>query len=162
MTPEQKFVAALLEPLADLETALVQLIVGRRVSNAQGVTLTTLGRLVGQQRLGGVDEETFRRYVNARIAVSRSNGVEEDLITVAVLVVGDPTITFTFINRGRGSYTLRVDQPITASVASTLHSLVQQATAAGVRLVLEYGVSPAFRFDSGPGFDLGHLAGQIG
>ncbi len=53
---------------------------------------------------------------------------------------------------------------LTSDQASTLAKMLDAAHVDGVRLLTEFSEStPAntFRFDTGPGFDVGHLAGAI-
>lgn len=161
MTPEQKFTAALIRPFQTIEATAMQIIVGRRAAVAVGVTLTLLGKLVGQ-RLRVPDDDTFRRYVKAKIAVNRSNMTIEDILTVATLVVGDSGVTFTGINHGTGAFTLRVEGAITVEIADVLTQLLQRAAGVGIRCILQYTTGVRFKFDVGPGFDVGSLDIGVG
>lgn len=162
MTNEEKFIAALVRPLDRLETALQQLLLERNINTAYGVTLRKIGKIVGQ-RAQIDDDEEFRRYARATIAANKSNGLASDLIKVARLVVFDTHATIRADNVGGGRFRLVVaGMGITASVARILADLINEARGAGIRGVVEWSeVSPeeTFTLDSGPGLDVGHLAG---
>src|SRR5437870_5119087 len=67
------------------------------LANASGIWLDVIGKLVGQPRNGQVDAQ-YRLFLNARIAVNRSSGTIEDILT-----------TFAVLTAGLG-VTLRLDE----------------------------------------------------
>lgn len=148
-----------------VEAALQQLQFGRTIYNATGIQLDVLGHIVGQPRAGLVDSD-YRRYLLARIRTNRSQGTVEDLIAVSILILGDPNALIACTHWGKSSIIVEIrNTSVTDSVAAILLSFLQDAIAAGVRVVLHYsGSVPAntFRFDSGPGLDVGHFANSIG
>lgn len=149
-----------------VEDAGQQLITQRGLATAVGNQLDVLGRIVGLAR-NGLDDDTYRIYLGAQIVTLRSQGDVETLIKVAVLIVNDPTNTTIVVTRD-GTATIRIRVSSTVGIADDLAAILlsfeRQATAAGVRLIIQWGEVPdaqLFRFDSGPGFDQGRLAGAL-
>lgn len=162
--PQTALLRVLLEPAVELEGVMQQLLTQCDVNTAVGAQLDIVGKLVGRRR-HGLDDDTYRRHIRAQITVNKSSGTINDILTVASLIIFDPAISLLFDNRGQGSFELFVGTAITEELAQTVAAFVQRATAGGVRAIVHFGISDEaqwFRFDSGPGFDQGHLTGQIG
>jgi len=159
----ETLMSVLMRPFQRFENATIQLLTLRRVDTATGEQLNVLGRIVGQPRDGLVDVD-YRRYIRARVATNRSAGKREDLIRIARLVLNDSAARVHVAREGVATTTITIElAAITAAVATALISFLRDAVAIGVRLVLRYSLStPAttFRLDSGPGLDVGHLAGS--
>lgn len=149
----------------DVENALQQLLLQRWIDSAVGVQLDQIGKIVGQLRLGMVDDD-YRRFCRARILTNRSDGRWETLITIALLVLNESGITVTVTGEGTATIRVFANGAVTAGgVGEILASFMQLAVGGGVRVVTEWeesAPSATFRFDSGPGFDVGHLAGDEG
>lgn len=79
------FVYAFGVQLQELETAIFEVIDGRLLTNAVGVQLATLGRLVGEPRYGRTDDE-YRIAIRGRILVNRSVGRFSDLLKILELM----------------------------------------------------------------------------
>jgi hypothetical protein len=135
----QKMLRALLAPAAALQTAMLDVIAQTITENAVGVQLTEIGELVGRPREGVTDDDIYRRYVNAQISANKSDGLVEDHITVALLVVGDDDATIEVENTGAATTNIRVmGVAITEAVADVLVELIGKATADGVRAIVGY------------------------
>lgn len=160
----EKFLACLVTPFQSLEGALQQLLTERSVDTAVGAQLDVIGKLVGQVRNGMVDDD-YRRYVRARVSVNKSTGITEDIITVTDLVVYDDAAYYRVENQGTATVKLTIEETAVATVLATrLFSMLRDTVSAGVRLVLQYGISPAvewFQLDAGPGLDQGKLVGAL-
>lgn len=160
----EKLVANLATPFQSLEAALQQLLTERSIDTAVGAQLDVIGRIVGQPR-NSLDDETYRRYCRARIATNKSNGTIENLITVTNLVVYDDDAYYEIDNQGAAAVVVRInDISITADLANIVIKFLQDTVSAGVRVILEYGISDPnnwFRLDSGPGLDQGHFVGAV-
>ena len=164
LTSTEKALVAWLTPIAKLEQALVDVITKRTVDNAAGAQLTVIGELVGRARNGVTDDEIYRRYVRAQIATNKSDGTIKDTLTIARLVLGDPTKALTNRNEGAAAFVLSVSGGIPESVAAVLIEMIALGASTGVRSILEFATVPdaqVYRLDSGPGLDQGHLATQI-
>lgn len=161
----EKLVATLATPFQSLEAALQQLLTERSIDTAVGAQLDVIGRIVGQPR-NGLDDDTYRRYCRARIATNKSNGTIENLITVTDLVVYDDDATYKLTQEGNATARLRIaDIAITTELAEIVFAFVQDAAAAGVRIVVQWtesAIEDTFTLDAGPGLDVGHLAGSFG
>ena len=161
-----KLLTGLLESANDLESTLLALLVQRNVSNAIGAQLDVLGRIVDEDR-NGLSDDDYRRFIGAKILVNRSSGTFPELIRIAAAIVAQVGAFYYVTQEGTATIRLRVSSTtgITDSLAGILFFLERLATSAGVRLVVQWGDvadSALFRFDSGPGFDVGRLAGAIG
>lgn len=157
----KKMVTALITPFATLETALLALLTQRSVDTAIGAQLDVLGKIVGEVR-NGLDDDDYRRYVRARVLANRSQGVSEDLIKIAVFILGVTTPGTIFIHTvSDASLILEIfNVAVTTAEAIALQDMLQDAVSAGVRLVISYPAvvnTGVFRLDSGPGLDVGHL-----
>ena len=138
---------ALVRPFQTLETAQQQLLLERSVDTAIGTQLDTIGRLVGQAR-EGLDDDTYRRYIRARIRTSRSRGIVEDLITIARLVVDDVVASVVVDQQGIATVVLRIeDVTVSETVAEAAITFLRVAVSAGVRLIFEHSEgTPAATF----------------
>lgn len=155
--------ATRLERWQMLSDVLNDLLIKRNIFNATDAQEDLIGRIVLQPRIG-LDDDTYRRYLFARIAVNNSNGHVEDVIRVARLIVNDDDARIVVTQPGIAAMTVRVaDVAITDDTAAVLIDLLSEVPIGGVRITLEWTtVSPEdlFTFDSGPGFDVGFLAGS--
>lgn len=160
----EKFLACLVTPFQSLENALQQLLTERSVDTAVGAQLDVIGRLVGQPRNGMVDAD-FRRLVRARVSVNRSTGNVENILTVTDLVVYDDLAYYKVENQGTATVKLTIEEIAVATVlANRLMGMLEDTVSAGVRLVVQYGISPPaewFRLDLGLGLDQGKLVGAL-
>lgn len=138
----QKAIRALLSPANDLEIAMQQVLTLRSVDNARGAQLDVLGRIVGRARQGIADDEVYRRLVRAQISANKSDGLIEDILTIARLVVNDPDATMVLRNEGIATYTLSVEGiALSDEIAGVLMELLLKATSAAVRVILEYSTA---------------------
>ncbi len=151
MTNIAKLLRALLAPSQDLENALQQLLTERGIDNAVGAQFDILGSVAGQPR-NGLDDDTYRRYVRARIMVHRSSGNIEDVLRVADLFVYDDDAVYVVDNQGAAAYVLRVNGiALPDATAALLAQFLQTASSAGVRVIVEYSAedpSTWFQWDT--------------
>lgn len=92
------FCTAVLGPQAQsIEDAIQSLVAILDIDNAGGVVLDLIGRLVGQPRSAGVtqDDATYRLYLKARIAASRSEGDPESIYAVFALLYAGAKLCIT-------------------------------------------------------------------
>ena len=156
--------SALAAPSQPIENALWQLLTQRALSTGIGAQLDAIGALVGQPRNGLVDAD-YARYIGARIAVNDSDGRVEDLITISRGVLNNAAAVIRVQPEGTATVIVRIHAiAVTLALGTILSGLLDAGVAGGVRLLLEASASvPAntFTFDSGPGWDTGHLAYAI-
>jgi hypothetical protein len=159
--------AILLAPFNELETAFNDLLLNRTIDLAVGDALAVIGRIVGQPAIGDAigDDDVYRKYIKARAAANRSDGTGEDLIAVCALVLDGTGANVRLYREGPATQIVEIDDvAITETVATVLLYFLQAACSAGARVLLRYALSPpasVFRFDSGPGYDVGHLAAGV-
>lgn len=81
--------AAILEEVQELETAIVESVEKRYLANATGWALEQNGKLVGRpkpslgQPGGGTDYSTYRALIYAQIAANKSTGTWPDIYNIA-------------------------------------------------------------------------------
>lgn len=162
----QAVLSAFASPVQALEDALQALLTERAIDTAIGQQLDDIGAKVGQPR-DGLDDETYRRYVRARIATDRSHGQFEDLIAVARAVLVDPDLVVTTSQEQIATVIVRadgvslVDGLDYTSLAEAALTFLRDAVSAGVRLIFEWSpgiVDDAFTMATAAFLD-GPLAG---
>lgn len=145
----------------EVEAALLSLETERLLETATGDQLDVFGDLVGQAR-AEADDATYRLRIKARVRVNRSNGRGDELLAIFRLVV-PAGATLRLSEYEPTTIVLRVETyAIADELRDVLLVFMRKAKAAGVRAVMHWSESPSsatFRFDSGPGLDVGHLAG---
>ncbi len=152
-------------PAQALESALWQLLTQRQVGTAIGAQLDALGKLVNAARNGASDAD-YPRFIKAQVSTNSSKGRIEDLLTIAKLILNNSAAVT--VAKPEGTATIRVSTlnvAVTASTAAIVYSFLSQAVAAGVQLIYQWStVAPAstFRFDVGPGLDVGALSSELG
>jgi hypothetical protein len=160
----------LLTPFNEVEQAYNDLLRNRSIDTGVGNSLDIIGRIVGQPRIGLAigDDDTYRRYLRARVLVNRSDGSADDLIGVVQAALSDyaPALNVhvypgDVVGTGIAMIVVQLEGVfINDTIATVLLDLLRAAASGGVRVILRYGVSTyanAFRLDSGPGLDVGHL-----
>jgi hypothetical protein len=157
---------AYLDEVQILETAIDGVRSSQTIDGALaigGAPLDALGALVGQAREGR-DDDSYARHIRARIAVNRSQGLVEDILRIARAILPDHgAYAFVLTKHPPKMFALFVDGAMASiSEASDLASFIQAGAKAGTQAFLLYTISDpadAFRFDSGPGYDVGRYAG---
>lgn len=80
-------IAAFTDQLQEIEDVLSDLVEFRALDNAQGAQIDVIGKIVGEPRKGRNDD-LYKLWVRARIAINTSRGTPEDLIKVFNIVTG--------------------------------------------------------------------------
>lgn len=127
---------------------------------AVGVQLNVIGRILGEDRANLTDDQ-YRLVLKGKIRILRSSGTAEELVSIFHALFPDavPTVT----TRLPAYVSVQIDDPITATEAAIGSRFLRQGRAAGVHGSFRWQQSATaglFQFDSGPGFDLGKLAGS--
>lgn len=161
----EKLIAVLTGSAQDIENALQQLLVNRTIDNAVGAQEDIIGKLVGQLRLG-LDDNTYRNYLRAKVKSNHSQGHFEDLISVTKLILNNTSYTITVQNEGTATVRVLIaGLSLTDAIGNVIFSFLTSAKVAGVRVVAEWmNSAPAttFTLDAGPGLDVGFLASGVG
>lgn len=159
----EDFLSIFLEPWQKLEDAWWDLFTLRRLDTAFGIGLDVLGYIVGQSR-NGLEDETYRRYIRARIAANRSNGTIPELINIAELIIFDDDASIQMLRQNHATILVRVTGiEVDTVLQKALISFLRDAKSGGVRLILESAdIAPAdlFYWDSTT-WDEHYWAGSI-
>jgi len=134
----KKLLAAILAPVQDLESAFQQLLIDRSIDTAVFAQLDAIGKIVGQERNGQVDDD-YRRYIRARISANRSKGPVADVLKAADLIVYDDAAYYHAIQYGIAGLHLVVEDIIIDDyeLIRALILLMRDTVAGGVRIVVE-------------------------
>ncbi len=154
----------LLVPFQEVEAVFQQLLTECDVNTGVGFQLDVVGASVGCRRRGLTDD-VYRRHIRATVSVNKSSGTIDQLIDIARLIVFDDSVDVDFQNTGNAAYVMRLIGAVPEDIGLSTATFVQRATSAGVRGRVQFGSVPddeIFRFDIGPGFDVGHLTDGIG
>lgn len=159
--------AALLNDLnaqtQELETALQDLFTQRSIDTAFGAQLDVLGKILGQAR-GGFDDDTYRQYLRARMLLNISSASTEDIYGIFRALIDD-TATVEIEDQYPAAFVLRVGgQAFPPEEIAQLIVFLRLARGAAIGGRLEWFESApedVFRFDIGPGLDLGYFAGAL-
>lgn len=119
-----------LQRVQHIEDVLWSLYIGVWIDNAEGLQLDNLGDVVGEGREGR-DDDTYRLWIRARIAINRANGKIDDTLKVARLIL-EPTAVLSYTPEYPAAY--RVDVLDTAISAADIYELLNEVRPAGVRL----------------------------
>lgn len=141
-TTTEKALRALLAPANALGTAMRAVLTQRNIDTAVGAQLTVIGQLVGRKDRVA-DDEIERALCRATIAANKSDGVRNDVLTVARAVLGVGVGTIVATNFGNGAVIYRVEGvTVTEDVADVLDELVGKAASGGVRAIIGYTTGP--------------------
>lgn len=155
------YLSALLDEVQALEAAIQQVKAGYHIDDAVGAQLDVLGRIVGQPRIGQ-DDESFRTYVLARVAANKSSGRTKDLLNVVRLATSnEPNARHEFW-RSLKTFVVFIEG-ISRERAQAIADLLGDAAGATRRVIVSTtpAVDTAFRWDSGPGWDVGLFANDF-
>jgi hypothetical protein len=139
------------------EDAAFGYLIGILLDYAIGDQLDKWGLIVGEVR-GGLRDDDYRRFINARILTNRSHGTTDELIAIAQLVTAPSRIQFTTIYpAGVCIYTFRAEA-MSDQVVRRAGAMLRAAKAAGVAMELGEVVAGYFGWygdADAEGFDFG-------
>lgn len=148
-TVEERLLKCLVKPFQTFADIAEQVRTLRTIEDAEGVTLSMIGGLVGQPPVD-VDEDTFRIFVRSRIRANRSSGMGDEVLRIARLVLSAylatppvaaaGTLRIVASRRSRASYVLSIENAdVPWSLAAILaQSFLEEVTGTGIRGVLEF------------------------
>jgi len=148
-----------------MEDQTFALIVDRDLNTATGKALQQWGAIVGEQP-GGLDDDTYRRFIQARILANRSGGSTDELIAIWKLVVA-PYVSVTETPLYPAGLQLVVvrDLPMSAEQARRVgRIMLGTARPSGISIDLIEAVTGYLGFDGDPDaspLDIGTLARSI-
>lgn len=127
-----------------LEAAYQDLLLLRSIDTANaddpdgfvGAQLDKIGAKVGQRR-NGLSNDDYRRYCRAKIRANNSNGLIEDLIAIAVLVINDPVLYVQVIPQTVKAVQVTIfNIVVDDNLATILINFLRLAVAGGERLLM--------------------------
>ncbi len=126
----------LAEEMHEIEDALYALIVERALNNAIGASLDQWGAVVGEAR-DGLPDETYRKFIGARILINLSNGEINRLTQILSILVG--VLPIFYQPHYPAAYALEYLVPVTQTTTTPaqragIASRMLEATAAGVEI----------------------------
>jgi hypothetical protein len=142
-----------------LETLLYSVLTKILMDNAKGAILDRIGKIVRKPRLG-LDDDDYRAVIRVQIAAYNSDSGVDQIMWIVSQIVG---VLVEYRKYPPAAYRLayETDDPLSDELTAEAAKLMGISTSAGVGFQLVEGTtddSGAFRFDIGPGFDVGHLA----
>lgn len=113
-----------------IEDVLWDVYTGVWLDNAEGTQLDGLGWIVGEPRKGRQDDQ-YRLWVRARIALNRTNGKIGDSLRLVRLVL-ESGATVRYVPEYPAGYRIEIEN--SAVALSELYALLNEARPAGVAL----------------------------
>jgi hypothetical protein len=149
----------------EVEDAFQELLTERYLDNAEGVQLDLYGKLVGNVAAsrGALTDDDYRRFIRVAIQINRSDGGAEQAIQIMAQIVEVP-VEYSQYNPAHYQLAWVTDDPVSADVLQRISLAMPLITASGVSWELVQGedADETFRYDAGPGYDLGKLATKVG
>jgi len=145
-----------------VEDWFYELATERTLDAAIGAQLDLLGKVVGgiARWRWGLSDDDYRKLISVAIRINNSNADAEDTTEIIAELVG---ATVRYIQMQPATYRaewLRATRNTDAWLSQVVAQM-PRIVASGVAWELVEGVTGAFRFDSGPGFDQGKLAKRV-
>jgi len=123
-----------------------------QLDSATGEWLDRFGAIVGELR-GGLADADYRRFIQARIQINRSQGEHERLIRIAQLMTGASYIQVSPAYPAGYTMLIVTPSPLSATIKARVRERMEQATAAAVGVDLVNGspvIDDVFRLDISP------------
>lgn len=123
-----------------------------QLDSASGEWLDRFGAIVGERRRGLADAD-YRRFIQARIQINRSQGEHERLIRIAQLMTGASFIQVSPAYPAGYTMLIVTPSPLSATIKARVRERMEQATAAAVGVDLVNGspvIDDVFRLDLSP------------
>ena len=154
--------------IQELDDALWQLATERYLDvtvdsvyyEAVGIQLDVIGSILAESR-GAMTDDEYRLVLKAKIRLIKSSGTVEEL--VAIFHALFPLATITVTTRPPAYVSVHVSGVITATEGAIGRRMCRQGRAAGVHGSFRWqedATAALFTLDTGPGLDVGHLAGS--
>ena len=153
----QALIKALAGATQEIEDISFDLLVSTTLSAASGWALDQWGAVVGEDR-GGLDDEDYRRFIEARILANLSDDTIDRMISVFEIVAGPGEVRYFELYPAAYALTIKRDSPLTDALRSRIRALMQSIKPAGVGLTLIEGSRQAYQYDLGPGLDDGEFS----
>ena len=137
-----------------LEDPLFGFIVGWNVNLVSGKALDVFGNIVGEARQG-LDDATYKRFVQARIRANVAEGTRDELIEIYALLMAADDVRY--FDLPPAAFALQAQRPVFLDdiTAARVAAFMIDVKPAGVGMTLIEAIAPVFTYDVGPGYDVG-------
>lgn len=159
----------LLDRVQEWEDLAFDYLTEKLIDFAQGVFLEVLGRSIGEKRGPLTDDEEYRRVIKARGLANASECAIQTHIDIAEVImephlsVPEPNVRLFQHGRKHVRLEYDVDTDPGADLRNALVRLIGIAKCGGTSYtIVEVDNSDSFRYDLGPGYDVGTYARTIG
>lgn len=144
--------------IQELEQALYDLLIYRQLEFAEGAQVDGFGSIVGEAREGRTDLD-YKAAIRARINLNLGHGTTEEIVALIRGIAGDVQVKI--VDYYPAGFIADIVDPIDPLIVDPVRiaNFVQSGKPAGVWAITTYHVAGAFRFDSGPGLDVGKYGG---
>jgi hypothetical protein len=143
-------ISAFTDQVQDLENALYEMILGRALPWATGVTLERIGNMVGRPRpaygLAATDDRSYRALIYAQIVANTSYGTTEEVYSLMRLIGADQ---IQIIEPGNYTMVIQYAGDLLLS-ASDLMDVLVRATGPVELVVTQYDPSGYFGWVDDP------------
>jgi len=157
----EAILSVVIKQVQDLENVSFELLTERYIDVAEGAQVDGFGAIVGEAREGRGDAE-YKIAIKARMQLNLGNGTPEDIIQLIRGIAGDVRVRiYEFYPAAFMAEIVDPIDPLVVDPARIL-GIVQAGKPAGVWCIVGFGVIGSFRFDAGPGFDIGKYGGALG
>lgn len=165
----QALVSILLDRVQEYEDLSYDYLLEQLIENAQGVHLERLGRRIGEKRGELTDDDDYRRVIKARGLANASECAIQTIIDITEIVmephlsVPEPNVRLYQHGRKHIRVEYDIDTDPGDALRLALARLVGIAKCGGTSYtIVEVDNSDSFRYDLGPGYDVGTYARIIG
>jgi hypothetical protein len=150
-------VRALAEGVQLLEDPVFDFVTGWNVNLVSGDALDVFGAIVGEQRQG-LEDDVYRRFIQARIKANVSRGTRDDLIDIWRILMDADTVWY--LDAFPAGFTLVAirSEFLDDTTKGRARLFMQDVKPAGVSMDLIEGLLNAFTYDDGPGYNIGPYA----
>ncbi len=134
-----------------LEDDMFGVLISTPLDVATGDALNQWGALVGEPR-GGLTDEDYRVFIDARVLVNISEGTPDELIEIFRRITA-PQISIRYVQLPKATFGIWVfrDAPMGDNRARRVASMMRDAKPGGVEMILVEEVSGYFGFNGDPG-----------
>ena len=154
------FITAQINQVQAFENACFTVVAVNSLLNSSGETLDGDGSVVGEAREGRSDLD-YRAAIRARIILNLSYGRCEDIIALLQAISNIERVRV--MENFPASFVAQIIDPIDPDYIppNKIRNMVSACRSAGVKSITLFGVEGSFRYDSGPGYDVGPYGGAV-
>ena len=140
-----------------IEDAGFDLLVSTTLGAASGWVLDQWGVVVGERRRG-LDDQEYRRFIEARILANLSEGTTDRMIRIFQIIAGPGDVRhYDLFPAGFALVVVR-ESLLTDRLRDRIRAFMRSVKPAGVWLTLIEATTNSYQYDSGPGLGSGEFS----